>query len=221
MMSYSDTYEYFLQQRPAPEEVLKEIYVLDTRLKQLHSNNKIVEIINFRSVVRNNSGAFDFAYVSDIIPDNKEPYVKKNVEGLAKLALGSFVYLEACKSHTNVGGYRLNIQSFDYNNGFFSDLMNTNQNHDYIMSCIPEQDTYSDYFDRVLFGEVVYFSDYVNQKNSSVGKNGSKTLSYATAAGRAYAEQQDSGYMQVLYYPILGVCIAIISIIVYLLILLR
>lgn len=220
-MSYSDTYEYFLQQRPSPEEILKEIYMLDNRLKELHSNNKFADMINFRSVVRNNNGTFDFAYVNDIFTDNKEMYIRSNVESIAKLALGSFVYLEASNSQSDLGKYRLNIQSFDYNNLSFNVLLNTNQNRDYIMSCIPEKDIYSDYFERVLFGEIVYFSDFVNQKNSSVGKNESKTLSYTTAAGRAYAEQQDSGYMQVLYYPILGVCVAIISIIVYLLILLK
>lgn len=220
-MGYSDTYEYFLQQRPSPEEILKEIYLLDSKLKELHYKNKFVDIINFRSVVRNPNGSFDFAYVNDILTDNKEPYIRSNIEGIAKLALGSFVYLEACNSQGDIGKYNLNVQNFDYNNISFNDLMNTNQNRNYILSCIPDKDVYSDYFDRVLFGEPLYFSDYINQKNNSVGKNGLKTLSYATAAGKAYAEQQDSGYMQVLYYPILGVCVAIISIIVYLLILLK
>ena len=222
MMGYSDTYEYFLQHVTNSEEILREIYMLDTRLKQLHSKRKYVEMIDFRAIAKNQNGYFDFMLVSDMVGDNTEPYIKSNIESLTKLALGSFVYLDACRNVRETrAGIRVNVHSFDYNRGSFSDLMNTNQNYNYIMSCIPDADTFSEYFEGVLSGDTSYFSDYVDKKKNSVGKNGSKTLSYATAAGRAYADQQDSGYMQVLYYPILGVCVAIISIIIYLLILLR
>ena len=213
-MRYISTFEGFLQTDTNSDDILKAIYILSKNLKNLHSNGRYAQAISFSTVGVTEDGDYNFMYVDNMPADNKEAYVKSNVDAMTRFALGTFVYLD---SHQN--GYVSNVQSFDYGVVDPSFIL---YNQDYIKSCIPSGEVYSDYFDNALSGgSTEYFSDYADKKNASASKNSAKHLSYSTPAGRAYSEDKESAFIQAIYYPILGVCIAIISIIIYLLILIK
>ena len=214
-MRYISTFETFLETNTNSEDILGAIYTLSKNLKSLHSNGKYAQAISFSTVGVTDDGDYNFMYVDNMPTENKELYIQANVDSLTKFALGTFVYLD---SHAN--GYVPNVQSFDYS---LVDPSFIIYNQDYIKSCIPQREVYGDYFDSVLAGgNIEYFSDYADKKKTSASISSGKHLSYSTAAGRAYAEnKEESAFIQALYYPILGVCIAIISIIVYLLILIK
>ena len=215
-MEIRNTYQTFLQEEHDSSKILEVIYSLDRQLKYLHSKGFYAVDINFKNIVLNENNDFGFLYI-DKIPNNvsKDFYINSNITDMVHFAFGSYVFLSSYEA-----GYVSSIDSFDYTMiakqypGFIK------EHYDFIRTSIPAEEEYASYYDNVLVGEFGYFSDFIDKrsKESQSNKNTALTMVKATQVGKALSSEDDA-FVEVLFYPIIGICISILSIVIYLIIL--
>lgn len=208
------TFKDFLQEEHDSSKLLEVLYSLDKQLKYLHSKGYYVNNINFDSIIKNEENVFKFMYVDKLPADNSNLYVKGNIDSLAKVSLGAYVYITSYEF-----GYVGDINSFDYEKISRQNPDYVVQNYEFIRSSIPAADEFGEYYDGVIDGQFGYFCDFVDKKRmaSQQNKSSAITMVKSTAIGRAYRD--DDAFIAILYYPILIVCVSILSIVIYILIL--
>lgn len=217
-METNNTYQQFLQQEHDSSKILEVVYSLDRQLKYLHSKNYYVTDINFKNVVMNDNNDFGFVYI-DKIPTgvNKEFYINSNINSMVNFSLGSYVFLASYDA-----GYVSSIESFDYTQitKQYPDFIK--EHYDFIRTTIPASDEFAEYYDNAINGEFGYFSDLVDRKSkeSQANKNSALTMVKTTQVGKALSNDDDA-FVGVLFYPIIGICISILSIVIYLILLYR
>jgi len=161
--------------------------------------------ISAESIIFNETG--DLGYVNLSKMDNrvdKSYYINQNINQLAVLALGVYVYVDL--EDTNF---------YDYTN-----LVNKNpdfvkDNYQYIRSSIPYGVEYYD--DVILNNNVSYFSDFIYLKSGSDNTKSGRSLVKTTPTGKALADKEDAAFVNTWFYPIIIVCVITLLIMMYLL----
>lgn len=196
-------------------KITEVIASLDRQLKYLHSKGYYVESMGFNDVVVNDYQDFGFTRISRMDKNqNNESTIKGNIKSLVLLSLGSYAL-----SNSVNDGYVSNTEWFDYNEIDKRDPSFVSNNYDFIRTTIPYG---TDYYDDVINnGNIYYFSDYIAQKSrESNGKGNSRSLVYATAAGRALSEKnKESAFVKISFYPIIIGCFLMIGFVIYTLLL--
>ena len=212
-MVYRYTFQQFVIEEHDSSKILEVIYSLDRQLKYLHSKGYYATSIDFQSIMKNDNNDFGFVYVEKLPKENVDLYIKGNIDSLAKISLGAFVYVASYDL-----GYVGDINSFNYERICRQNPDYLKQNYNFIRSSIPATDDFGDYYDAILDGKYDYFSDFVDRKSkNSQNKSSAITMVKSTAVGRAYKD--DDAFIRILFYPILLVCVSVLSILVYLFIL--
>lgn len=178
-------------------EKIREIFInLDEQLKIIHSRGFAVEI-NSSSIVYENGFGFS-RFVNGLNEDMR----RKNIEDLAKLAVGAY---------------------FSLPTGTFSDYTHlptdyVKNNFDVMEGSIYKMSKNDNYYRDVFNGNVGYYCDYLKTlKDNSVGKDNSRVLAYSTAAGRAMTDKENAAFIDLVFYPVIGTLTAILGYMIYIL----
>ncbi len=212
-MGYGYTFQQFLMEEHDSSKLLEVVYSLDRQLKYLHSKGYYAKSVDFNTIMKNENNDYGFMYVDQLPRENSDLYIKGNIDSIAKISLGAFVYVASYEL-----GYVGDISSFNYERISRQNPDYIKQNYDFIRSSIPAVDEFGDYYDGIMDGKYEYFSDYVDRKSkSSQNKSSALTMVKSTAIGRAYSD--DDAFIKILFYPIILACVSALSIIIYILIL--
>ena len=177
----------------------REIFIkLDSRLKELHSEGKYVDIT---------SETIGFVEDYDFLRVYKglnEQLRKSNIESLAKLAVGTYFSLPS-------GTF------YDYSCFPTEELKNY---FDSIESNIPVVYPEDSYYREVLVnGNMWYYSDYLNTiKKQAQGKGNNRVLTYSTPQGKAMTNKEEAAFINLAFYPIIISLFAILSYMIYILV---
>lgn len=192
--------QYFVY-NSEPEQVRDTFIALDNQLKLIHEKGYSVDI-NSSSIVYENGFGFT-RYYKDLTEEKR----RKNIEDLAKLALGTY---------------------FSLPTGTFSDYTHLpidyiRNNFEFMESNILKSSENDDYYREVLMnGNICYYNDYLKhlKMNNPQGKanQSSRVLSYSTPQGRAMANKDEAAFINIAFYPITITLFIIISYMIYILV---
>lgn len=208
------SFAQYLELLPTSNDVLTAIESLDYQLKQYHNAGYYVSSISFNSVFLKD-GDFAFSWVQKLPEENADLYKKGNMTSLFQFALGAYNYLDPASSG-NVFG----VKNFDYSNYNFEFIKN---NYGLLRTSIPEVGNTLDYYDGFLSGNTMYLTDYMKSNNLEGNSNNRRFSKVkSTPAGKALSLMDDynnGAFTQIFFYPILGVCLSILSITIYIILL--
>ncbi|MBE6151519.1 MAG: hypothetical protein IJZ46_05300 [Bacilli bacterium] len=177
----------------------REIFIkLDSRLKELHSEGKYADIT---SETIGFVEDYDFLRV---YKGSNEELRKKNIESLAKLAVGTYFSLPS-------GTF------YDYSCFPTENLRNY---FDSIESNIPVVYPEDSYYREVLVnGNMWYYNDYLNTiKKQAQGKGNNRVLTYSTPQGKAMTNKEEAAFVNLAFYPIIISLFVILSYMIYILV---
>ena len=168
------------------------------RLKELHSQGKYADIT---SETIGFVEDYDFLRV---YKGSNEELRKKNIESLAKLAVGTYFSLPS-------GTF------YDYSCFPTENLRNY---FDSIESNIPVVYPEDSYYREVLVnGNMWYYNDYLNTiKKQSQGKGNNRVLTYSTPQGKAMTNKEEAAFVNLAFYPIIVSLFVILSYMIYILV---
>ena len=192
--------QYFVYNND-PEQARDVFISLDNQLKLIHEKGYTVDI-NSSSIIYENGFGFSKFYAG-----LTEETRRKNIEDLAKLAVGTY---------------------FSIPTGTFSDYTHLpneyiRDNFDIMESNILKVNPNDDYYREVLVnGNISYYNDYLKQLKLSnpQGKanESSRVLSYSTPQGRAMANKDEAAFINLAFYPIIISLFIVISYMIYILV---
>lgn len=177
----------------------REIFIkLDSRLKELHSEGKYADIT---SETIGFVEDYDFLRV---YKGSNEELRKKNIESLAKLAVGTYFSLPS-------GTF------YDYSCFPTENLRNY---FDSIESNIPVVYPEDSYYREVLVnGNMWYYNDYLNTiKKQAQGKGNNRVLTYSTPQGKAMTNKEEAAFVNLAFYPIIISLFVILCYMIYILV---
>ncbi len=182
-------------------EVIRDSFIsLDNQLKLIHERGYSVEISSSSIVYENGLG---FSRFSKGLTEEER---KNNIEDLAKLAVGTY---------------------FSTPTGSFSDYTHLpndyiKENFDIMETSILKASRDDNYYRDVLVnGKTEYYNDYLKRiSDKKVGRenSNSRVLTYSTPEGRAMSNKEESAFLDLAFYPIIGTLFAIVTYAIYILV---
>ena len=215
MESSRKTIKNYLLENPNSSELIETMYSMYYDLEELHKKGYYAENINFNTVSFSQSEGthkrFDFGVLNT--SENAQAYNEHcllNILSLTYTSLGMFAYSYSSELRPS------NPLYFDYSKISKQDPDFVLKNYAVISDSIPYG---RDYFDNIMSGNYDYFCNYIDKNRAETTRESSRgSYVKTTPFGKGYGDDDNNfAYIKVWFYPIIILCVSLISFVVYVL----
>lgn len=195
-MEKKETLRQYLTYHKDFDEINQIFINLDKQMKYLHQKGYCILDLNSDTILlesdkaNSNIDQNTFMFSSIIRSTNRDQDFSNNIVDLTKLAIGAFISVEN-------GFCDYSQLSTNYIKRYFGEIAFYLPNKEYFANIIVDN-------------KMSYYSDYVQAK-SDKNRNNTIQKTKATEYGKMYSGEEESAFIQLVFYPV--IIISIITII--------
>lgn len=195
-MEKKETLRQYLTYHKDFDEINQIFINLDSQMKYLHQKGYCILDLNSDTILlesdkaNSNIDQNTFMFSSIIRSTNRDQDFSNNIVDLTKLAIGAFISVEN-------GFCDYSQLSTNYIKRYFGEIAFYLPNKEYFANIIVDN-------------KMSYYSDYVQAK-SDKNRNNTIQKTKATEYGKMYSGEEESAFIQLVFYPV--IIISIITII--------